>query len=119
MSTEVSWHVELAVRPGCLDPFVALTAEMVAATRQERGALSYQRFVSDDGARVDVYERYADSAAAFAHLANFVRVFGERYAALVERRNFTVFGAPSGELRAMLDRFGSVYLKPLGDIAYW
>jgi quinol monooxygenase YgiN len=119
MSAEIAWHVDLAVKPRMLGDFTALTAEMVAATRAEPGVLSYQRFVSEDGARVDVYERYVDSGAALAHLEAFVARFGQRYAALVERRSFTVFGEPSVELRAFLDRFGAVYLKPLGGLAYW
>jgi quinol monooxygenase YgiN len=119
MSDEVSWQIELAVKPARLSEFRALTGEMVAATRAERGVLSYQRFVGDDGASVQVYERYANSAAALAHLENFVVQFGERYSALVERERFTVFGEPSDDLRRLLDRFGATYLKPLGDFAYW
>ena len=119
MSEEVSWHVELRVKPGRLADFPALTGAMVEATRAERGVLSYQRFVSDDGGTVHVYERYADSAAALAHLENFARQFGERYSALVERTRFTVFGEPNAALRQCLDRFGATYAKPLGDFAYW
>jgi quinol monooxygenase YgiN len=45
---QVSWWVELAVRPGCLDDFEKLTGEMVNSTRAEHGVLAYQRFISDD-----------------------------------------------------------------------
>jgi hypothetical protein len=31
----------------------------------------------------------------------------------------TVFGDPSPELRAALDRFNAIYFKPLGDFDYW
>lgn len=116
---QIAWHVELAVKPGQLESFRALTGEMVELTRRETGVLGYQRFVSDDGGTVHVYERYADSAAALAHLRNFARHFSARFGQLVERRRFTVLGRPSEELRAVLDGLGATYAQPLGDFRYW
>jgi quinol monooxygenase YgiN len=112
MSGEIAWQVELAVKPGELANLRALTGEMVQATRAEPGALIYERFVSEDGKMVCVYERYADSAAAVAHLLAFASAFGERFSKAVERRRFMVFGTPSDELRAILDRFGATYFDP-------
>jgi quinol monooxygenase YgiN len=45
---QVSWWVELAVRPGCLDGFAKLTGEMVSSAQAENGVLAYQRFISED-----------------------------------------------------------------------
>lgn len=117
MNDEVSWHVELAIKPGKLDDLRALTGEMVAASRKEPGTLSYQRFVSEDGGFLHIYERYSNSEAALAHLRTFTARFGERYAALVERRRFILFGLPSDELRRFLERFGAIYAKPFGECA--
>ena len=39
MSDEVSWQVELELKPGRLGPFRGLTEEMVDATRGEAGAV--------------------------------------------------------------------------------
>jgi len=114
MDEQVAWHVELAVKPGALEDFRTLTGEMVEATLGEPGVLSYERFVSADGKVVHVYERYADSAAAVVHLRTFRRTFGDRFAALVDRTRFTVYGTPSAELRGMLDGFGAIYLTPFG-----
>jgi quinol monooxygenase YgiN len=119
MSDEISWHVELAVKPNQLTAFRELTAEMVAATHAERGVLSYRRFVSDDGTVVYVHERYVDSDAAVVHLEDFSARFGERYATLVERRRFIVFGDPGPTLKRHLERYDVAYEKPLGDLAYW
>lgn len=116
---QVSWWVELAVRTGCLDDFETLTGEMVAATRLENGVLAYQRFIGDDLQTIHVHERYESSEAAAAHLRNFAAMFGERYAGLVERRSFVVFGEPSHELRALLDRYGATYCRPFGSFPYW
>lgn len=113
MHAAVSWQVELAVKPGEFDNFRALTSEMVAATKREPGVLVYERHVSADRTAVYVYERYADSAAAVTHLLAFARTFGERFARMVERRRFLVFGAASGELRAILVPLGATFFERL------
>jgi quinol monooxygenase YgiN len=103
MSDQISWHVELAVNPGQIDNFRALTTEMVESARQEFGVLNYESFISADGNFVHVYERYKDSAAAVAHLRRFTKNFSSRFMTMVERTHFTVFGNPSDELRGLLD----------------
>ena len=110
MSDEISWHVELMVKPGELDNLRALTKEMMETTKGESGVLIYERFVSEDGRVVHVYERYVDSVAAAAHLAAFGELYGERFKSMVDRKRFTVFGTPSNELRSILDRFNADYL---------
>ena len=116
---QVSWWVELAIRPGRLDDFEKLTGEMVAATRTESGVLSYQRFISDDRQTVYAHERYESSNAAAAHLRKFVVAFGARYESMVERKHFIVFGDPSEELKGLLDIYGATFHKPFGSIVYW
>ena len=117
MSAEVSWQVELELKHGQRDRFLALTEEMVEATRSEAGALIYERFVSEAGEAIWVYERYADSAAAVAHLKMFAEQFGERFANLITRKRFTVFGSPSDELRSILDGFDAMYLARFAGFA--
>jgi quinol monooxygenase YgiN len=117
MGDEVSWHVELSVNPGELANFRALTAEMVESTRVEGGVLIYERFISDDGKAVHVYERYANSAAALAHLRAFGKEFRARFVGMVDRKQFTVYGTPSEELKGMLDGFGATYLRRFGGFS--
>jgi len=116
---QVSWWVELAVGPGCLDAFETLTGEMVAAAHAEAGVLAYQRFISDDRQTVHVHECYENSDAAAAHLVKFAAMFGDRYASLVERKRFIVFGEPSEALRTLLDAYGASYHRPFGPFRYW
>jgi len=116
---QVSWWVELVVRPDDLDAFEALTCEMVAAARAEQGVLAYQRFISHDRLTVYVHERYEHSGAAVAHLVKFAAVFGDRYASLVERKRLIVFGEPSEALRTLLDRYAASYHRPFGPFRYW
>jgi quinol monooxygenase YgiN len=117
MGDQISWQVELAVKPGELENFRVLTSKMVESTRDEPGVLIYERFISEDGKVVQVYERYADSAAAVAHLRTFEHKFGGRFLSMVDRKRFTVFGTPSDELRGMLDGFGVTYLGPFGGFS--
>ncbi len=120
MSTEVSWRVELAISEGRLDEFLALTVEMVEFAKTESGVLSYQRFVSQDGQTVHVYERYADSHAALTHLQNFAERFAPRFSSMASRRQFDVYGAPSEELKSVLVGFGATrFFGSFGNLNYW
>jgi quinol monooxygenase YgiN len=116
---QVFWWVELEVRPGCLEDFEKLTGEMVAATRAESGVLAYQRFISDDRQTVYAHECYESSEAAAVHLRKFVAAFGPRYASMVERKRFVVFGDPSDELRTLLGIYRATYHGPFGPFPYW
>ena len=109
MSEHISWHVELQVKPGQLDALRALTNEMVEATKNEPGALIYERYVSDDRQTVHVFERYVDPNAAVAHLTAFGRMYGEKFSTMIDRKRFTVFGTPTVELRKILDPLGATY----------
>jgi quinol monooxygenase YgiN len=119
MSKQISWRVVLVVKHGQINNFQALNEEMVESARKELGALIYERFVTNDGKLVEVYERYANSAAAVAHLQDFREKFGERFSSMVERTKFTVYGSPSDELRGLLDGFGAAYMRHFGNVAYW
>jgi quinol monooxygenase YgiN len=109
----------LALRPGCLEDFTKLTGEMIALTQAQNGVLAYQRFISEDGQTIFVHERYEDSGAAIVHLRAFKATFDQRYASMVERRRFVVFGDTSDELRALLKAYGATYHRPFGPFPYW
>jgi hypothetical protein len=64
-----------------------------------------------------VFERYSDSAAAITHLRMFADMYGKRFAALVDRKRFAVFGTPTPELRQILDSLGARYFEPLDGFA--
>jgi quinol monooxygenase YgiN len=110
MGEQVSWLLELGVKPGKLDELRAVVEEMVESTRAEPGALSYEWFLTDDGATANVYERYANSEAALAHLATFGQTFAGRLLATVDVTGWTVFGNPSDEARRAMDRSGAAYM---------
>ena len=117
MDANVSWLLEVAVKPGQLEPFRALMAEMVESTLAEPGAEIYEWFVSDDGGVVHLYERFADSAAVLVHAATFGETFAARFMAAVDPTRMTVMGSPSDEARAALSRSGPTFLGPFGGFA--
>ena len=117
MSEPISWHVELEVRPGQMEAFRALTDKMVDETRAERGAMIYERFIGGDQRAVHIYERYVDCAAAVAHLEAFRTAFGERFAGMIDRKSFAVFGTPTPELRQILDPLGATYFARLAGFS--
>ena len=114
MDEEVSWLVEVTVKPGELDNFRALVAEMVASTHGEAGTLAYQWFVSNDGSAVHIYERYASSAAVMTHLQAFGSKFAERFFAAADLTRWMIYGTPSAEVKSALNTFGPTYLGPFG-----
>ena len=117
MDGQVSWVVEVAVRPGALDSLKDLMEELVAGARAEPGTLCYEWYVSDDDGTIHVYERYADSEATIVHNRAFAERGAERFLAAVEPTRFTVYGNPSAAARAVLDGFGATYLDAWGGFS--
>ncbi len=103
----------MSVREGRLNDAKQLVSEMVEAVRGEPGALTYEYFLSDDGASCHIYERYADSAAVMAHLGNFGANFAERFMECFEPKSLSVYGPVSDEARGALDGLGAAYLQRL------
>ncbi|MDT8340011.1 MAG: antibiotic biosynthesis monooxygenase [Longimicrobiales bacterium] len=117
MDTTISWILELRVLPGRMGALRALMEEMIASTREEAGALSYEWFADADGSVCHIYERYRDSTAVMAHLGAFGERFAERFLGCVEPTRLQVYGDPPPEVRSALDGLGASYLGPLGGFA--
>lgn len=111
---EVAWHVELAVQPAQCAAFRALTTEMIRTAGRERGVLAYRRYLSEDATSAVVYEHYATSNAAVAHLNLFRERFAVAFERLAIRRRFMVIGMPSPALRTLLQSYGAIFLNPVG-----
>jgi quinol monooxygenase YgiN len=118
LTSEISWVLQVAPKPGKLDEFTSLMGEMVESTSNEPGAVAYEWFVSDDGSHIYFYERYADSDAALAHRGAFGENFAERFLGAVDPAGFTVYGSPSDALREGLAALGPTYLGPFGGFPH-
>jgi quinol monooxygenase YgiN len=116
MSAQVSWLLEVGIKPGEEDAFKLVMADLVESAQAEPGTLIYESFMGDDGRTVHAYERYADSEAALTHLGNFGEHFAERFLGAADPTGFTVYGNPSAEVREALTAFGPTYLGPNGGI---
>jgi quinol monooxygenase YgiN len=117
MSNEIAWQVELTVESAMMDKFRDLTDEMIQSTAHEEGVLVYERFLANNGDKVFLYERYANSQAALSHLRVFQEKFGAAFSQLVNRERFLVFGTPSDELKQILDRYDAVFLSRIGGFS--
>lgn len=117
MHDEISWQVELAIAPDRFDSFRALTNEMIESTRLEGGVLVYERFLSQDGGKIFIYERYTNSDAAISHLRSFQDKFADAFGRLVKRERFIVFGTPNDELKGMLSGFDATFMRPIAGFS--
>jgi quinol monooxygenase YgiN len=117
MEGQVSWVVELAVKPGELETFKTLMEEMVAGTSTEPQTRNYEWYISDDGGTVHIYEKYADSDAMIAHVSGFLEKWAARFMSSVDLIRFTVYGDPSPAARELLAGFNGTYLGPWGGFA--
>jgi quinol monooxygenase YgiN len=104
-SRHVAWMFELAVKTGRESDFRTLMAEMAEATdRNEPGALDYEWYVSDDGRRLHLFERYADADAAMTHLGTFGERYMARFFDVLAPERMTLYGAPDDRVRGALAR---------------
>ena len=117
MREEISWFLELAIKPNQVAVVRALIPEMVDATRNEPGALVYEWALSDDETVLHSYDRYADSEAVLAHLSTFGETFAERLLAAADPTRFVVYGTPTDAAREALDTFGALYMEPFAGFA--
>jgi hypothetical protein len=68
-----------------------------------------ERCISDDNTTAHNFDRYSDSAAAKMHLEAFLANYAGRYMAAVDTSRLSVYGAPSDEVKVILNGFGAVY----------
>jgi quinol monooxygenase YgiN len=117
MEGQVSWVIELAVKPGELGTFKTLMDEMVEGTSAEPTSLNYEWHISGDEGTVHIYEKYADSDAMISHVSGFLEKWAARFLACVDVTRFVVYGSPNDAARKMLDGFGPTYMGPWGGFA--
>jgi quinol monooxygenase YgiN len=118
MSDVVRWVLELNIKDGELENFNTLMNDMVEATKaNEPGTANYEWFVSGDGKQCHICERYVDSAAVMAHLANFGEKFAERFLAILDPTRLVVYGDPSSEARNALAGLGAIHMEQVGGYA--
>jgi quinol monooxygenase YgiN len=105
----VAWLFELGVKDGREADLRALMAEMVDATRaDEPRTLDYEWYLSEDGRRCHLWERYADASAAMVHLGTFGRRFMPRFFDVLAPERMTLYGAADDAVRGALAQLAPV-----------
>jgi len=112
MFENIGWIVETKLKPGKQAEFEAVMNEIVAKTREEKGTLNYQYYLSDDG-DVLVYERFADVESAHIPVSNWDK-FAERWIAAAEPTRMVHLGNLPEELRARHSALAPLWLKAFG-----
>ena len=89
----------LKIHEGRLEEFKEIAKQALhAVSEKEPGALQYDFFFTPDESECVVRERYADSNALLAHLANVGPLLGK--ALEMSEFSLEVYGEPSEELRS-------------------
>jgi quinol monooxygenase YgiN len=118
MNDNVYWNLEVSIKPGELDNFKKLVTDMVTSIKaSEPNALNYEWSISEDNSVCHIYERYSDSEAVMTHLGNFGEKFAERFMAILDVTQFTVYGNPSNQVKEALSGFNPKFLAPVGGFS--
>jgi quinol monooxygenase YgiN len=110
MRDDIYWICVFKVKPEQFDDFKQIVAPLVAATKQEPGALAYEYSVSDDRTTIHILEHYRNSDAVVSHVQQTFAKFAERFSAFATVASFVVYGVPGPEARKILDGFGAIYM---------
>jgi len=113
MTNHVGIVASLKINDGKLEDLKALAREMSEAAQAEPGTLVYEWYVSADGTRCDIHERYADNAAFLAH-ASGVGPFMQRLMTMVTPSATALYGKPDEKSKAMVAGFGAI---PMTQVA--
>lgn len=112
MENEIYAIFHLSIKPGDFADFVALIDKIIVAARGETDTLTYEYVVSDDRTAVHIVERYRTSGLV-PHVSQTFAPFADEFLALAKIEQLFVYGAPTPEIRALLDGFGARYFAPL------
>jgi quinol monooxygenase YgiN len=116
MSDQISWLLEVKIRPGKFDDFRAVARDLITQTQSETTTLDYEWHLSPDNSVCHIFERYADSAAVLRHVEGF-HLHAERFFASCEAVNFSVYGPANDAAKAMLADLNPVYFSTLGGFS--
>lgn len=111
MQGEVYSIYHLSIQPAQFSSFQELISRIVAAASKERDTFTYEYVVSDDHSTVHILERYR-AAGVLPHVEETFAPFADEFLSLAKIDELFVYGEPSAEIRAKLDGFGAIYLRP-------
>lgn len=117
METSVAWMLECTVKPGQLDALKTLMDEMVAETSEEPGTRNYEWYISEDGTKVHLWEKYADSEATLVHVAGFGSKWAGRFMECLQPTAVGVYGTPNDAVKEAIADWHANYYGVMGGFA--
>ena len=100
-------RAHLKVRDGQLEGFKRQAAEMMRVTREkDTGTLTYDWFLSEDGAECEVHEAYVDADALVEHALNVREARAVMFAEFAYDHKMAFYGDSSPRLIALVDKVG-------------
>lgn len=118
MSDGMYWIYVVRVNEDAYEQFKELVAELVDASTEEAGTLSYEFSTSDGGRTVHIFEHYRDSAAVVSHVQQTFARFADRFNAMAHTTSVTVYGNPDAAARKLIDEWGAVYMTPFDGFVH-
>jgi quinol monooxygenase YgiN len=119
MYSEITCLFSLNVKPGKLDVFKSLIAEIVPIVAKESGTIVYEYSVNEIGDKAQIVERYRDSDAIVSHVDESFGPFAEEFLSFVDVFSLVVHGNPSADARNRLSAFSPEYFLPFNGCKKW
>lgn len=112
--TTVGYVIEMTIADGKLDEFKAMATGFIGGTQaNEPDTLTYQWYISEDGARALLHESFTTSEAMLTHLGN-VGPELPNLLAIAPITRFEVFGSVSDGAKEALAPFNAVHFPHHG-----
>jgi quinol monooxygenase YgiN len=100
-------RARLKVREGKLDGFKRQAAEVMRQARErDRGTVSYDWFLSQDGTECEVREAYVDADAFIEHAFNVREARDALFAEFAEGHKMAVYGDPPQQVVDLMKKVG-------------
>lgn len=97
-------------QPSDYEAIVDLASEMSDYFfAEELDTTHFEWSIDSNHTSVYLYERYANSQQALAHMANFGTNYGSRFMSLLKPASVVVFGFPSADLCRQLEGLSPIY----------
>ena len=115
MTDNIYWTIVATIKDGQLEKLKSAIEPMVDATRTEKGALSYDFWLSDDLKKVYVFECYQNSDAVLAHMENVGGLLGAFFEC-VDLEPLVILGDCSQALKETFAAFGASHVTALNSL---
>lgn len=116
MQDSVYTLYQLSIAPSDFEAFKQLVQPLVAATRDEPGAITYEYLVNADCTTIHIIEQYR-TQGVLPHLEQTFPAFAEQFLKLVKVEKLTVYGHVTPEIRAKQDGFNAEYFTPFAGFS--